>query len=97
MRRSRPKQTRVANHAKPSGPPTAAATAARRGGFFSGGAWSADVLVQFLSRITLKGGDVEVREGEENLKEVDVDIEGTDANVESEEEAEKADKTDDNW
>lgn len=60
--------------------------------------------MQFPSRIKFKGGDVEVEEGEENLKEVDtreekveevdVDIEGIDANVESEEEAEKAD---DNW
>lgn len=63
--------------------------------------------MQFPSRITFKGGDVEVEEGEEILEEVDtgeekvdevdVDIEGIDANVESEKEAEKAEKTDDNW
>lgn len=83
MRRSRPKQTKVANHAKPSGTPTPVATAARRGGFIIGGAWSADFLVQFSSRITLKGGDVEVGKGEVCLEEVDADIEAIDANVES--------------
>ena len=51
--------------------------------------------MQFPSRTTFKGGDVEVEEGEENSEEVDtgeekveevnVDIEGIDANVESEE------------
>ncbi len=66
-----------------------APTAARRGFFFVGG-WSAEVMVQFSSRVPLKGGDVEVEEGEEDLEEVDT------ARSE-EEEAEKANKTDDTW
>lgn len=66
--------------------------------------------MQFSSWIPLKGGDVKVEEGEEDLEEVgsatgekkveevDVDIEGIDVDVGSEEEeAEKADKTDDTW
>lgn len=76
----------VANHAKPNGTPTPATTAARLGGFSAEG-WSAGAPVQFPFGITFKGGDVEVEEREENLEEVDT-------NVESEEEAEKAD---DNW
>lgn len=70
-------------------------------------------MAQFPPGITFKGGDVEVEGGEENMEEldarernlegVDVDaggkekVEEIDANVESEEEAEKADKADDNW
>lgn len=106
MRLSRPRKTRVANHAKLKGRPTPAATAARIGDFSAGG-WPAEVMVQFTSGFKFKGGDVEVEEGkerlekvdagEEKVEEVDGEVEGeemveeVDANVEGEEMVEEAD------